>query len=183
MIQLILLGSGLAMDAFSVCLSFGVCHPKSKIYSALRLAFFTGFFQFLMPLIGWFIGELLGKYFFKYSNWIAFGILTAIGLKMIIEAIIEKEKCDPVDISRGKHLIIVCLATSIDALAAGLSLGIMNMPLLMAATVIGCITFIFSFSGVYLGKIAGYMLGRWAEILGGTILIGIGIKILSQNFV
>ena len=153
MIQLIMLGCGLAMDAFSVSISFGACHPKSRIYSALRLAFFTGFFQFIMPLIGWFIGELLGKIFFKYSNWIAFGILTAIGLKMIIEAIIEKEKCDPVDISRGKHLVFICFATSIDALAAGLTLGILNIHLLPAASIIGCITFIFSFSGVYLGKI------------------------------
>ena len=182
MIQLILLGSGLAMDAFSVSVSFGACHPKSKISSAFRLAFFTGFFQFIMPLAGWFVGELLGKFFFKYSNWIAFGILTAIGLKMIIEAVIEKDDCKTIDISKGRHLILICLATSIDALAAGLSLGLLKMSLLMAAAIIGLITFLFSFAGIYLGKIAGYILGKWAEILGGIIIIGIAVKILSQNF-
>ncbi len=182
MIQLIFLSLGLAMDAFSVSISFGVCHPKSKINSSLRLAFFTALFQFLMPLLGWFVGSLLGKIFLKGSYLIAFIILLGIGLKMIIDAIIKKEKCDPIDISKGKHLIVVCLATSLDALAAGLSLGLLNTNLLLSVSMIGIITFILSFTGVYLGKIFGFLLGKWAEIFGGIILIGIGINTILKNF-
>jgi putative Mn2+ efflux pump MntP len=182
MIQLILLSFGLAMDAFSVSVSFGICHPKSKIQTDLRLAFFTALFQFMMPLIGWIIGCILGNIFFKGSNWIAFIILLGIGIKMIIDAIIKKEECNPIDISRGKHLIIICLATSIDALAAGLSLGILKTPLFLSVSIIGIITFILSFSGIYLGKIAGFLLGKWAEIFGGIILISIGFKIIFNNF-
>ena len=181
MIALLLLSLGLAMDAFSVSVSFGVCHPKSKIISALRLAFFTGLFQTMMPLIGWFVGSILGKIFLKGSCFIAFIILFGIGIKMIIDAVIKKEDCKPIDISKGKHLIIVCLATSIDALAAGLSLGILKTDLLLSISMIGIITFFLSFTGVLLGKIAGFILGKWAEIIGGIILIGIGINIIFKN--
>ena len=182
MIPLILLALGLAMDAFSVSVSFGVCHPKSKIDSALRLAFFTALFQTMMPLFGWIIGNIIGNVFFKGSYCIAFIILLGIGIKMIIDAIIKKEDCNPIDISKGKHLIIVCLATSIDALAAGLSLGILKTNLLLSISMIGIITFILSFTGIYFGKIAGFLLGKWAEITGGIILISIGINIVLRNF-
>lgn len=183
MMGVLLLSLGLAMDAFSVSVCFGVCHPKSKITSALRLAFFTALFQFMMPLLGWYIGKLLGNIFFKGSSLIAFLILLIIGLKMIIEALIKKDECDPVDISRGKHLIIVCFATSIDASAAGLSLGILKTPLLLSVSLIGLITLLLSFTGVYLGKIFGFILGKWAEITGGLILIGIGINIIIKNLI
>lgn len=181
MIQLILLALGLAMDAFSASISFGVCHPKSKITSSLRLAFFTALFQFAMPLIGWFVGNIIGKIFFKGSCLIAFLILLGVGLKMIVDALIKKEECKTIDISKGKHLIIVCFATSLDALAAGLSLGLLNNNLLLSVSIIGTITFILSFAGVYLGKIFGFILGKWAEITGGIILIGIGINIILKN--
>lgn len=182
MIPLLLLSLGLAMDAFSVSVSFGVCHPKSKINSCLRISFFTALFQFMMPLFGWLIGSILGKIILEGSYYIAFVILLGIGIKMIIDAIIKKEDCKPIDISKGKHLLIVCLATSIDALAAGLSLGILKTPLLLSITMIGIITFFLSFSGVFLGKIAGFILGKWAEIIGGIILIGIGFNIIFKNF-
>ncbi len=183
MIEVLLLSLGLAMDAFSVSVCFGVCHPDSKITSALRLAFFTAFFQFMMPLIGWFIGEILGNIFLKGSCLIAFLILFGIGIKMIIEALIKKDECDPIDISKGKHLIIVCFATSIDAAAAGLSLGILKTSLLISVSFIGFITLVLSFTGVYLGKIFGFILGKWAEIAGGLILIGIGINIIIKNLI
>jgi putative Mn2+ efflux pump MntP len=183
MIQLLLLSLGLAMDAFSVSVSFGVCHPKSKIIPALRLSFFTACFQFMMPLIGWFIGKILGNIFIKGSFFIAFLILFAIGLKMIIEALIKKDKCAPVDISKGKHLIIICFATSIDALVAGLSLGILKTSLILSISLIGLVTLALSFTGVYLGKIFGIILGKWAEIAGGMILIGIGINIVIKNLI
>ena len=182
MIPLLLLSLGLAMDAFSVSVSFGVCHPKSRINSSLRLAFFTGLFQTMMPLIGWLIGSILGKIFLKGSCFIAFIILFGIGIKMIIDAIIKKEDCKPIDISKGKHLFIICIATSIDALAAGLSLGILKTDLLLSISMIGIITFILSLTGVYLGKITGFILGKWSEVIGGIILIGIGINIILKNF-
>ena len=181
MIEIILLSNGLAMDAFSVSVSFGCCHPNSKLTSALRLAFFTGLFQFFMPLIGWFAGHFIGKFFLTQSYWIAFGILTIIGIKMIIDAVMKKAECLPVDISRGKHLLGVCTATSIDALAAGLSLGILKTSLFLSAGLIGIITFTLSLLGVYLGKIVGFALGKWAEIAGGVMLIVIGLNILIKG--
>ena len=180
LVYILLLSIGLAMDAFSVCVSYGICQKEGKFTSALRLAFFTGLFQFLMPLLGWFGGNLVGRFFTKYSSWIAFIILLILGIKMIIDSILKKEdkECKPVDISKGKHLIIICIATSIDAFAAGLSLGILKIPLLISTAMIGIITFLISLAGVYVGKLVGFIAEKWAEIIGGLILIGLGFKIL-----
>jgi len=182
MIKILLLSYGLAMDAFSVCVSYGVCHKDAKLTCSLRLAFFTGFFQFIMTLLGWFGGSFLGKYFIKFGPWIAFLILSGIGIKMIIDSLIKKEDCKPIDISRGKQLIIASLATSIDAFIAGFSIGFLNLNIhfLIIAGIIGIITFKLSLIGIYLGKIVGFILGKWAEVTGGFILIGLGVKILLE---
>jgi len=182
MIQILLLALALAMDAFSVSVSFGICHKDSKIISALRLAFFTGLFQFAMPLLGWLIGSFISSIIVKYSCWISFIIFSGIGIKMIVDAVKLKEECDPIDISRGKHLIAVCIATSIDALVAGFSLGLLKTSLIVSVSAIGIITFLLSFIGVYLGKVAGFFLEKWAEISGGILLIGLGIKVLLFGF-
>jgi putative Mn2+ efflux pump MntP len=174
------------MDAFSVCVSYGCCHKDAKITSALRLSFFTGLFQFGMFLTGLFGGNYLGGFFKNngsiITSWIAFILLLFLGGKMIIDAVFKKEECNPVDISRGKALLVACFATSIDALIAGISLGIMNVPFWISASMIGIITFILSLAGVYIGKFVSCVLGKWAEIVGGVILIAIGVKSLIESY-
>jgi manganese efflux pump family protein len=169
------------MDAFAVSVGYGVCHKDAGLRPALRLGFHTALFQVLMPLAGWLGGNFLGKFISVLSPWIAFGLLLIIGIKMIIESFQIKEECEIVDITKGKHLIFVCIATSIDAFAAGLSIGLLNIPIIVSLSMIGIITFILTFSGVYIGKIAGVFLEKWAEIAGGIILVLIGLKIIIEK--
>lgn len=183
-LYVLILSLSLAADAFSVSVGYGVCHKNASIASAFRIALATGLFQLIMPLIGWLLGNFLGGIIASFGAFIASVILVIIGSRMIIEAYekkIKNEVCIPVDISRGKELIIVALATSIDALLAGFSFGMMDIPLALAVITIGLITFILSFSGVFLGKVFGAMLGEGAEIAGGVILILIGIKITVEE--
>jgi len=183
MIQIALIAVALAMDAFSVSVSYGVCQPNANFSSCLRIPFFTGLFQFFMPILGWLIGKLIGGVFIEYGSWIACVIFVIIGIKMIVDSIIRKESCEAVDISKGRSLILLSIATSIDAFAAGLSLGILKTPLIISAGMIGGITFFIALSGVYLGRFAGFVLGKWAEIAGGIILISLGINIIIQNII
>ncbi len=178
LLPVIVLGFGLSMDAFSISVGFGCCNKNCGSSPALRLAFFTGLFQFAMPLFGWLFGSLLGKFIDKFGPWLAFILLSGIGIKMIVEAFIKKEECGTKDISKGRELFIACFATSIDAFVAGLSLGILNMPLFISAGIIGAITFGMSLLGVYIGRFIGLLIGKWSEVAGGIILILIGIKIL-----
>ncbi len=180
-ITIILLSFALAMDAFAVCISYGICNRNSKFRDAFRLAFHTALFQVLMPLLGYICGNLLGKFVSKYSPFIAFATLLIIGIKMIIESFNQKEECERVDFSRGKALIFICIATSIDAFAAGISLALLGLPMYISLIFIGTITFVISFSGVYLGKFVGHFIEKWAEIFGGVILIIIGVKILIEK--
>jgi len=182
-ITVFLLALGLAMDAFAVSISYGASFKQAERRSALRLAFHTALFQILMPLLGWLGGNFLGKFVSNLSPWIAFGLLDFIGLKMLMEAFETKKECGTVDLSRGKNLLLVCAATSIDAFAAGLSIGLINIPIIITLSTIGIITFILSFAGVYIGKAIGHVLERWAGVAGGIILIGIGLKIILEKLV
>lgn len=183
MATVILIALSLAMDAFSVSVTNGMCMKNIKIKEALLIAFVYGFFQFIMPMAGYFGAYILKDYIEKVDHWIAFVILFFIGFKMITEAIEElkeKSECKIKDIS-FKVLIIQGIATSIDALAAGIGLVALNIPILSSVSIIGLITFTLCFTGVYLGKkMGGYLKGK-AEILGGVILILIGLKILIEH--
>jgi len=181
-ITIILLSIGLAMDAFAVSISYGICNKDAEFRDALRLAFHTALFQILMPLAGYIFGDLLGRFISFFSPFIASGLLVIIGIKMIIESFKNKEECQRVDISKGKALLFICIATSIDAFAAGISIGLINLPMAVSLIFIGSITFIMSFTGVYIGKVAGNFLEKQAEILGGIILIIIAIKVLVEKF-
>lgn len=177
---ILLIGFSLAMDAFSVSVGYGVCFKRCEMAAALRIALSTALFQALMPLGGWFLGNMLGKFISTISPYIAFFLLLFIGIKMFIEALKSGEECSIEDISRGKRLIAISIATSIDAFAAGFGLGLLNFPLILSISIIGLITFIMSFLGVYLGKWLGSILGKISEFAGSIILIGIGFKILIQ---
>ena len=175
----------LAMDAFSVSISAGMIIKTPGFRHYFRLSFHFGFFQFMMPLIGYFFGSYLESYIKDYDHWLAFGLLAFIGLKMIREAF-SKQKDVSVkrkDPSRGFNLILLAVATSIDALTVGLSLGVLNQPVLFPGIIIGITCSLFSVAGVFIGQKAGNVFGRKAEAIGGIMLLIIGIKILYEHLV
>ena len=173
---------GLAMDAFSVAIAKGVSLREFKVVNALKVALFFGGFQAIMPLIGWVIGERFSTYIATSAHWIAFVLMLLLGSKMIYESITEREseeiESDPIKTSA---LIVLSIATSIDALLVGFTIALFDTPILLAVTIIGIITFVMCYFGVWLGsKIGGY-LGRYATIIGGIILIVIGIFMLLEG--
>lgn len=179
-LTMILIGLGLAMDAFAVSISRGVTLKKFHIGHAFRIALFFGGFQAIMPLIGWSAGFTFKAYVETYSHWIAFIILVIIGCKMIYESIFVKQehlKCEP------NNLLVLtglAIATSLDALAVGVSFSLLNITITEPILVIGTVTFILSFIGVYLGDRFGILFGNRIEIIGGIVLILIGLKILFK---
>lgn len=183
MLTVFLIGLSLSMDAFSVSVTNGLCIKNIKFKQAFLISLFYGFFQFFMPLIGFFAASIFGKYIETVDHWIAFVLLFFIGLKMISEALEKiKGKKEDCPLNLGfKILLLQAIATSIDALAVGVGLGAIKIPLLSSCIMIGIITFILCFIGVYIGKKAGDIFKGKAEILGGTILIGIGLKILIEH--
>jgi len=182
LITVFLIAAGLSMDTFSVCISAGVCIPEINAGHYLRLSLAFGFFQFLMPLIGYAGGITVEPVIKNYDHWIAFVLLGYIGGKMIWEGIRTKDdSCDTNDPSRGKNLFILSVATSIDALAVGLSFGVLSKPILIPSIIIGVVCALFSALGVFLGKKAGTFLGKKGEIIGGLCLIAIGVKTLIDH--
>jgi putative Mn2+ efflux pump MntP len=147
------------------------------------MAAYFGGFQFVMPVAGWLAGDKLLGFIKSFDHWVAFGLLALIGGRMIYESfkMSEEEKASRPDQTQGKRLLVLALATSIDALAVGLSLGVVRTSILFAAVVIGATSFVLTIAGAKLGPIVGRVVGRRAELLGGLILIGIGVKILVEH--
>jgi manganese efflux pump family protein len=180
----LIIAVALAMDAFSVSISCGmiIINPGFRHY--FRLAFHFGLFQFIMPILGYFGGLYLKDYIMAFDHWIAFGLLSVIGLKMIWEAFKHDDEAPDScrsDPSRGWSLLVLAVATSIDALAVGLSIGILNRPILYPSVIIGVVCALFSIAGVALGNRVGSIMGRRAEAIGGLMLLAIGIKILAEH--
>ena len=184
-ITLLLTASALAADAFSVSVSSGIIIKPLKLFHSMKIAFFFGFFQFIMPCIGWLLGQGFISVIEKFAPYIAFFLLFFIGAKMLWEALHTKEEevINPLD---NKLLTILAVATSIDALAVGVTFAAMELELLSLLShcaVIGIVTFIISAFGVYIGDKCGNIFGNKAEIAGGLVLIGIGAKILIQSLI
>jgi manganese efflux pump family protein len=176
-----LIAIGLAMDAFAVSLGVGTMGRSNTPRSIFRLAFHFGIFQAFMPILGWLAGMTIDTYIRSFDHWIAFLLLSYVGGKMIYEgARGEKEEFHN-DPSKGKMLVILAVATSIDALAVGLSLAMIDVPVILPAILIGVVTFSLSLAGLLLGNRLGVKFGQRVEILGGLILIGIGIRILTTH--
>lgn len=173
---------GLAMDAFAVSVVSGSAFKKMCRKCALRMAFSFGAFQAFMPLLGYLAGNSLSAHIMDYDHWIAFGLLLAIGGKMIYEAFqfsdIEKEAKDP---SCPVTLVMLSVATSIDALAVGVTLSLMTEHIATAVILIGLVTFGLSYLGYEIGKRLGHFFENKIEIFGGLILIAIGVKILVSQ--
>lgn len=175
-----LIAVSLAMDCFAVSVCKGMAVKKDRAKTAFLMAFLFGAFQAAMPLIGWAAGTTLLDAISGYDHWIAFGLLGAVGGKMVHESLKGGER-DECRLPGLRELLILSVATSIDALAVGLSFAFLRMSIISAAAIIGAASFILSLAGFYAGKRAGKRMGGYAEVLGGVILIGIGIKILSEH--
>ncbi len=179
-LEIILIGIGLAMDCFAVSLSCSLGKCRINNSQALKIAFFFGLFQGLMPVIGWLLGLSFKNQISDFDHWIAFGILSAIGIKMFIEAF-QKEENKSLQITRIWVLLSLSLATSIDAMIVGISFAFLELNILLTIGIIGMVTFLISLSGIYIGKKFTFITAKKAEIIGGLVLIGIGTKILIEH--
>ena len=169
------------MDAFAVSITSGLTIKSLKINNALKIAIFFGLFQAIMSLIGWLAGLSFRDFISDVDHWMAFGLLSVIGCKMIYESSkmeLNKKKINPLNIY---VLLVLSVATSIDALAVGLSLSFLKVSIVLPAVIIGIVTFLLSIIGVYFGNRFGHYFERKIEIFGGLILICIGIKILIEH--
>ena len=181
-ISILLIAIGLAADCFAVALSGGISNKNLSWPQWLRVAFSFGFFQAMMPVLGWLAGRTVVEYIEDYDHWIAFGLLVIIGGRMLWEAFRpEDEEANRNDISKGLVLITLSIATSIDALAVGLSFAFLEVNIGLASGTIGIVAFIATIIGFLVGQRAARIIGKRAEMLGGFILIAIAIRILVSH--
>ncbi len=185
LVNSVLMGIGLAMDAFSVSLTNGLNENQMKIKRMCLIAGCFTFFQFIMPVLGWILVHTVSNYFEKFSElipWIALFLLLYIGGKMLIEAVHKSEEDENVNKLTFSVLILQGIATSIDALSVGFAIADYNFLMALASSVIiAVVTFVICIGGLIIGKKAGTVLRRKAGLLGGFILIGIGIEIFVRG--
>ena len=180
--SILIIAIGLGMDALSVAIGIGATARKLSPGPVLRLSLSFGLFQFFMPLIGWTAGRTVADHIARYDHWVAFLLLAFVGGKMIRDSFREKdEKVHANDPTKGMTLLILSVATSIDALAVGLSFAFLKIPILEAGVIIGVVCFLMTAAGMVFGRKLGEFVGKWAELLGGVVLIGIGLKILMEH--
>ncbi len=179
-IEIILIGLGLSFDTFAVSVSTGLLKKSIRFWQGVKIAFILALFQALMPLIGWLGGTQVAAYISHFDHWIAFVLLSAVGIKMIIESFKDDEdkKTNPL---LFKVVVLMGLATSIDALVVGVSLAFIDIVIIQTILIIGVITFLAAMIGMLIGKSANGKLGKKVEIIGGLILFGIGLKILIEH--
>lgn len=180
LLTLSIIGIGLAMDCFAVSVGSGSAMRHVRMKDAALIALFFGGFQAMMPVLGWMGAYNFGDYIESFDHWVAFAILSLIGVKMIAEALhgsAEERK----NTLKPKVLVILAIATSIDALAVGVGFAFLGVDILAAAAVIGAFSFALSFAGVFAGRRFGHILEGRAELFGGAVLIAIGAKILLEG--
>jgi putative Mn2+ efflux pump MntP len=183
LITIIIIALGLSMDAFAVSIVSGAAYKQLKIKHALRIALFFGGFQAIMPLIGYLAGLSIKNYIASYDHWVAFGLLSAVGVKMIYESFKIKSAENNLNPTNILILLVLSIATSIDALAIGITLSFLKVSLVTAVGIIGLVTFVLSYLGVFIGKRFGHFFENKIEAIGGLILIGLGVKILFEHLV
>ncbi len=181
--ELFLTAIALAMDAFAVSVTNGACVKKIKTSDCLIMGAYFGFFQFLMPILGFLLTFTFKNYIINFDHWIAFFLLLFIGAKMFKESFDKEEELCRTDIMSVKNLLTLAVATSIDAMAVGITLALTNTNIILSAVIIGIVAFIFSFFGVRLGSKIGEFFKSSAERLGGIVLVCIGLKILLEHTV
>jgi manganese efflux pump family protein len=178
--EVFIIAVSLAMDALSVSVAGGVQARKAKIIDAFKVAFLFGIFQALMPVLGWFIGDLMKGYIAAVDHWVAFFLLSFIGVNMIRSSLSEDEE-EKKNILAWKTLILLAIATSIDALIVGITLSVLAIPFVLSIVLIGVVTFILCFFGYMFGSVIGKFFGKRIEVIGGIALIAIGTKILVEH--
>lgn len=179
----LLIAVGLAMDAFAVSISGGATVREDRVRWALVIGALFGGFQAGMPVLGWLGGVSLASFTAAYAPWIAFLLLALIGGKMIVEAVREGGESVQFAVGGKATLLLLAVATSIDALAVGVTFAVLDTPILLPAVTIGLVTFGLSVAGVLAGSAFGRFFGRTFEIFGGAILIAIGLRILLDHLV
>ena len=184
-IELFLLGVGLSMDAFAVSVCKGLGMKKLNKKQALIIGLYFGGFQALMPFVGWLLGSQFQKYITSIDHWIAFILLGFIGGKMMIEAVREWNEEEVVDVMDAaidhKNMLVLAVATSIDALTVGITFAFLGTPIVEAITIIGITTMVISIAGVVVGNFFGSRYKSKAEFIGGLILVLLGLKILLEH--
>lgn len=178
--MLVLVAMGLSMDTLAVSVGAGSSLRSGRGAHALRIAVSFAFFQMMMPLAGGLLADTCRDLIEAYDHWIIFFLLSLVGAKMLYESF-EKDCDGRNEPMTRRRLLVLSLATSVDAFAAGMSLVFMDYPLWAAVTVIGAVTFLVSFIGVFMGQWCSCRLGRQAEFLGGLILIGLGLRVLMEH--
>ena len=171
----------LAMDAFAVAVVTGMSARDLKVRDALQVAFFFGGFQAVMPLAGWLGGQGLRELVSGIDHWVAFGLLSAVGCKMIYESARPGHARTAAAHLNTRRLLVLSVATSIDALAAGVSFAFLQVNIVAAASIIGAVTFALSLGGVFAGSVCGHFFERKALAAGGLVLVGMGISMLWRH--
>jgi putative Mn2+ efflux pump MntP len=182
-ITILFIAFGVAMDAFAVSIASGLTIKHPTINNALKIAIFFGFFQAVMSLIGWLAGLSLRDFISGVNHWIAFGLLSLIGCKMIYDSVKIKSSEEEINPLNVYVLLVLSVATSIDALVVGVSFAFLKIFIVTPIVVIGIVTFLLSFLGVFVGDRSGQFFENKIKIVGGLILIGIGIRILVEHLV
>lgn len=180
-ITLLFVAIGLSFDTFAVSISTGIIVNEIRFWQGVRVAIIMALFQTVMPLIGIFLGLQVSEYIKEYDHWLAFGLLTLLGAKMIIDSFKDEEEKQMQNPLKLTNVIGMAVATSIDALAVGVIFAGLDMNISLMAFVVGSVTFIVAMIGMLLGKRAGAHLGSKLDIIGALILIGVGLKILLEH--
>ncbi len=182
---LLLIALGLSADAFAVSITNGICSSKVNKINAFLTGITFGFFQALMPVLGFFLGRTFFEVIHRYQHWAAFLLLCAIGINMLVDAKKELHSqniSEVTNVFTAKSLMLQGTITSIDAMAAGISFAALEIHIITAVLIIGMITFILCFTGVYIGRICGNLLGIRAKFVGGITLMLIGLKIFIEAY-
>jgi putative Mn2+ efflux pump MntP len=184
-ISIFIIALALSMDAFAVAVTNGIIISRIQIRHYMRIAFFFGLFQGVMPVIGWAAGSHFRDAIQPIDHWIAFGLLTAVGGKMIYEALTVSEigQESKTNCLHFPTLLLMSLATSIDALAAGISFAVLDVYIVKPALIIGGVTVAMSVLGIKIGDTVGHLFENYIEIVGGIMLFGIGLKILIEHLI
>ena len=181
--EIVLISLGLAMDACAVAVGCGASGQARGARAGFRLAFHFGLFQFIMPVVGWLAGMRLERFVVPWDHWIAFVLLTFVGVRMIRAGLNPRSEHRAGDPSRGFNLVMLAMATSLDALAIGLSLAMLRVSIWYPSAVIGVVTMGVSMAGFQFGSALGVRFGKRMEIAGGVILCLIGLRILIAHLV
>jgi manganese efflux pump family protein len=181
LLAVLFISLGLSLDAFAVAMSVTAAGRSTGIRDEVRLSFHFGLFQFLMPVLGWFAGSAVQPHIERFDHWLVFALLAFVGVRMIRTGFSNVPESVPSNPTRGATMVVLSVATSLDALAVGLSLAFLGVDVVLPSIVIGLVTFAVTYFGMQLGKRLSARYGQKLEIAGGVVLIMIGVKVLAEH--